>query len=482
MKYKIIIITCFVSIITTQAFSGPPEPGEGFRWVVNTEYSDEFNGTSLDKTKWRDSFDGWKGRPPAKFVPSSVSVSDGMMQIKNGVLSPADGAYTIAGGAVQSLGDQAHFGYYECRLKASKIIMSTTFWLSNKKKPLSHTSCTTDTYSQELDITEVVGGYSGQNGKYQEKMNFNTHYRHVPCGESKEVFHSAGSSAQLSSKVFDEFHTYACWWPDATKAIFYADDEQVSTIQFSRNIDSVDPFDRPMRVNMVTETYDWAKPHPSASLLNNDDINTSYYDWIRAYSLVAIDSVVTAGSGIDIFEENIVFNETPVSQAPIDNFALSITYTANEDRDLNLQLKNTSDVVVGEVTYKALAGYGKKTYTLTLDALPAEGNYTLTADLRPIDGVITDSVSSVVANFQLGTNITAVKKYDNAIQVYPNPASNQIMVEGVSSNKTAFTIFNQVGETLSSGNLEEGTIDISSLAGGIYLLNIDGQNHRFVKR
>ena len=277
--------------LVTSLFADPPKPPNGFRWVLMNDYSDEFNGTQLDKTKWRDYFDGWAGRTPAKFMPGTISLKDGTMQIKNAVLDPAQGNYTIAGGAVQSLGEQAFYGYYECRFKASKIRMSTTFWLSNGKSLLDETtSCTTDKYSQELDIVEVVGGHTGT--KFETNMNSNTHYRHIPCGQTSEIFYSRGASATLNSKVWEDYHTYACWWLNADSVKFYADDSYFSTVEIRKDIDPTKPFDRPMRVNMVTETYDWATPYPTADLLNNDAINTSYYDWVRAYQLVKVDSVL----------------------------------------------------------------------------------------------------------------------------------------------------------------------------------------------
>ena len=40
--------------------------------------------------------------------------------------------YRLAGGAVASVKNQAHYGYYETRMKASLTTMSSTFWLSNR--------------------------------------------------------------------------------------------------------------------------------------------------------------------------------------------------------------------------------------------------------------------------------------------------------------------------------------------------------------
>ena len=49
---------------------------------MNPDFSDEFNGTALDATKWLDHHPTWKGRVPGLFMPSQVSVKDGYLQIK----------------------------------------------------------------------------------------------------------------------------------------------------------------------------------------------------------------------------------------------------------------------------------------------------------------------------------------------------------------------------------------------------------------
>ncbi len=300
---KRMVLTISGLFLVSSLFADPPKPPKGFRWVLMNEYSDEFNGTQLDKSKWRDYFDGWAGRSPAKFMPNTISVKDGTMQIKNAVLDPAQGNYTIAGGAVQSVGEQAFYGYYECRFKASKIRMSTTFWLSNGKSLLNETtSCTTDKYSQELDIAEVVGGHTGT--KFETNMNSNTHYRHIPCGQTSEIFYSRGANATLNSKVWEDYHTYACWWLNGDSVKFYADDNYFASVEIRKDIDPTRPFDRPMRVNMVTETYDWGTPYPTADLLNNDAINTSYYDWVRAYQLVKVDSVIQKAAEPGLLNNN----------------------------------------------------------------------------------------------------------------------------------------------------------------------------------
>jgi len=48
------------------SYAQPPVPPSGYRWVLWDQYSDEFNGSALDDSKWRDSFNGWEGRPICK--------------------------------------------------------------------------------------------------------------------------------------------------------------------------------------------------------------------------------------------------------------------------------------------------------------------------------------------------------------------------------------------------------------------------------
>lgn len=284
-KLLLVLIFAFFSIVLN---AQPPQPPTGFRWVLYEQYSDEFNGTFLDVSKWKNSFTGWQGRVPSKFEPTAVSVQSGNMEIKSGNYGTPQGSYTMYGGAVTSVKETAHFGYYECKFKTSKIAMSTTFWLSNSKQDYTPTPCTTDKYSQELDIVEAVGDTRSTFPSFRQKMKSNTHHRYIACGASSETFYSNGTdSALLSSEVWQDYHTYGMQWHDDTSATFYSDGRKGETVLFNTTIDA-NPFDRPMFMAMVTETYDWLTPYPTDSELNNNAINTAYYDWVRSYRLVPI--------------------------------------------------------------------------------------------------------------------------------------------------------------------------------------------------
>jgi len=256
---------------------GPPPAPEGHVWVVSKAFSDEFNGDRLDKSKWHDHHPHWKGRPPAKFMPSAVSVSGGMLKITNGVLAKPDGRFTIAGGAVVSKSAEALYGYYEVRMKASRISMSSTFWLTNRPKP----DATGARTKQEIDINEAIG-----EGKRQPKrkhfMKSNTHYFHTKGREKTDK--AARGECRISPPAGEAFHTYGAWWVDANTIRFYHNGKLKFTINPSTHYDKT-PFDRPMYMNLVTETYDWETP-PTAEELKDKSKNTTYYDWVRSYTLV----------------------------------------------------------------------------------------------------------------------------------------------------------------------------------------------------
>jgi hypothetical protein len=274
------------------AQSSLPTPPDGYQWVKNEAFSDEFNGTELDSDKWHDHNPRWIGRAPGKFMPSSVSVKDGYLQIKSTVLDPPDDKFTIACGAVQSKSHEALYGYYECRMKASSISTSSTFWLTGGPKPVSG-----GTLGLELDIQECIGN-AQRWPKFKNQMNCNTHITFRPDGKNVDTNKDEndeaakpepttlkkGGSYQLKSNVNDEFHTYGCWWVDANSMKFYADGEYALTITPSTELDPT-PFDHPLFMNLVCETYSWEVP-PTKEDLADDSRNTTYYDYVRSYKLV----------------------------------------------------------------------------------------------------------------------------------------------------------------------------------------------------
>jgi len=267
-------ILCLIATGTLPA--KPPPAPEGYEWVRNEQFSDEFEGTKLDETKWFDYHPWWKGRPPAKFDPSTISLQDGFLVIRNKMLPEPDGPFTIAGGAVVSRKPEAFYGYYEVRMKASKVSMSSTFWLSNRAIEVEPGVRISD----EIDIVEAIGAPQHW-PDWNKFMKSNLHvFRHDKDGT---VDLASPGQAPLDPPSGEAFHVYAAWWVDANTIHFYLDDEYQFTLHPKTDF-SEKPFVRPMQINMVTETYNWEVP-PTPEELADDSRNATYYDWVRAWVL-----------------------------------------------------------------------------------------------------------------------------------------------------------------------------------------------------
>lgn len=278
------------------AYGSPPEPPDGMQWIINPDFTDEFDGRELDAEKWNDHHPRWKGRPPARFMPENVSVKDGHLRLTNGMLDKPIkehyGEFTIGGAAVISRKTTAHYGYYECRLKASSISMSSTFWMSNS----GHHYPGIGRVSQELDILETVGG-SKKNQNYAWNMNSNTHVWHGGTSDGR----TAGNRARLPVRADEDFNVYGCWWENANTAHFYLNNQHVGTVDFDTSL-IPHPFEHPMHINMVTETYDWETP-PTPDEVNDKKINTTLIDWVRAYTLEPSDGSLPEWKLKQFFEQ-----------------------------------------------------------------------------------------------------------------------------------------------------------------------------------
>ena len=280
MKSIKTLFLCTVVIYCFNLTAQTPEPPKGYKWVPNDKFTDEFEGNSLDTSKWYARSPYWvDGRPPATFRDYSISVKVGNLQIKNTVLEN-DKKYNIAGGAVASVAKDALYGYFETRMKASSISMSSTFWLKNKPDTKE---CPFEV--QELDIVEVVGQQK-TGGDFRTKLRSNTHTFYTDCDGAKTVKSQKGVVTEINPPANEAYHVYGCWWVDANTIKIYLDGEYRTTMHPSTFFRET-PFNKPMYMHLVTETYNWETP-PTPEELADDSKNTTYYDWVRAYTLVPI--------------------------------------------------------------------------------------------------------------------------------------------------------------------------------------------------
>ncbi|MEM8522988.1 MAG: T9SS type A sorting domain-containing protein [Bacteroidota bacterium] len=261
--------------------SGQDPIPDGKKWVKSEDLSDEFDGSSLDESKWENTNPNrWIGRAPGIFKKDVVSLGAGKLMLTNYLLAEPEvvngQTFTHAGGNLYSRKSGEVGYYYECRMKANKTFMSSTFWLINTRGEGS--GC--DQRTTELDIQECVGQITttaqwAQN--FDNAMNSNTHSRNTTCNETPTG--SQGGKTSTNQKVWEEYHVYGAWWKSPSEIEFYLDGEKVHTARPAAD------FDLPMYLRLVTETYNWNPVPEDGGMNGSAEDRTTYYDWVRVWKL-----------------------------------------------------------------------------------------------------------------------------------------------------------------------------------------------------
>jgi hypothetical protein len=84
------------------------------------------------------------------------------------------------------------------------------------------------------------------------------------------------------------------------------------------------------------------------------------------------------------------------------------------------------------------------------------------------------------------TATTTLASTDGELEVYPNPATTQLLLRSARSLVgSRYQILNALGQVVASGTAEAGSLDVSHLAPGLYTLRLtaEGQqvSRRFIK-
>ena len=148
-------------------FNPMSDPTNAEGWTFNEYMSDEFNGTTLDKTKWwilgenGDYRSKWKGRAPGQFAPHNVLVQNGELILKSqwepsftffngtqdgtyygGTTTAADKSKPITQACILSE-RFFKYGYMEVRCKLAEAPVTGAFWTTG--------------YHSEIDMVENFG-------------------------------------------------------------------------------------------------------------------------------------------------------------------------------------------------------------------------------------------------------------------------------------------------------------------------------------
>ena len=185
-------------------------------WIAYPALSDEFNGRTLDGTKWKPTISGWSGRQPGLTVPQNVSESNGTLNLRmvhqNVPASFLNAGYrNYTAPAVESL-KTVRYGYFEVRAKAMPSGASSAFWLSAQ----------TPSDWNEIDVFEM-GGKAPAN----PHQVFTTVHVFRVQGQS-QIWSKAGVTS-VPQSVASDFHVYGLDW-NPSSIDMYVDGQQIRHI------------------------------------------------------------------------------------------------------------------------------------------------------------------------------------------------------------------------------------------------------------
>jgi beta-glucanase (GH16 family) len=268
LEMKSVILTLYLGCIleTKAAEIGPPPAPAGSEWLAFPALTDEFNGKQLDVSKWRAGLTYWDGRPPSRYEPKNVSVAGGMLRLKSASLvrdlrevpDPVQDIW-VSAACVSSRKPLATQGYYEARIRASNLSMTSSFWFQGK-------------YS-EIDVVEQLGA-PFINPDDRHFMLMNTHW--FKNGWDKDK--ATPERWRMPSPAAAGFHIYGVWWKDKDSVWFYHDGVKVAEMKPGG------AFLEPMLMIFDTEVFTWSGL-PTIASLEDASRNTMEVDWVRAWKL-----------------------------------------------------------------------------------------------------------------------------------------------------------------------------------------------------
>jgi len=205
---------------TTDQFPLSDQQNRG-GWVKSQSLSDEFDGKSLDPTKWNVGLSWWKGRQPAWFNPANVVVRDGQLQLtmRKERTPPAlakHGYRDYSSAALHARG-RAGYGYYEIKARPMNSRGSSSFWFQVEDRT-AHPN-----WATEIDVFELCG----KSAKFERRYNMNVHVFRTP----QEKRHWSVSGAWTAPWRFvDDFHVFGFDW-GADQLRWYVDGVLVHTVE-----------------------------------------------------------------------------------------------------------------------------------------------------------------------------------------------------------------------------------------------------------
>ena len=204
----------------TESLPLSDQPNRG-GWVKFEPMWDEFDGPALDTNKWIVGMSWWRGRQPAWFNPTNVSVRGGQLHLtmrKESV--PAElakaGYHDYTSAALHTRARASH-GYYEVKARAMNSGGSSSFWFQQEDRAAN------PKWATEVDVFELCG----QSAKHDRRYYMTLHVTQTP----QEKRHwQVGSYWEAPWRFSEDFHVFGFEW-GREEMRWYVDGVLVRTVQ-----------------------------------------------------------------------------------------------------------------------------------------------------------------------------------------------------------------------------------------------------------
>jgi hypothetical protein len=195
---------------------------------------------------------------------------------------------------------------------------------------------------------------------------------------------------------------------------------------------------------------------------------------------------VNDGGAYSLTANTITVDVTPVNDAPVITAASSLSLPRNGKLKIRLTDLTVTDIDNTYPTGFSVTVEAGTNYTVVgNDSITSSAplNTVLSVNVKVSDGAAFSNVFavSVTVVAPLPTGLFSDIS-DAKIELYPNPATNYIVVDVPNETLTEAYIYNMTGNLVKTISVKEGKTDISTLSGGVYFIAVNTANGVAVKR